>query len=120
MGTVEWEGTAERVAWHAHYLLLFDSQFIEIRHVETGRLVQIIPGNDIRCIWDGRGTNQSGGSWDEVVSRKPGVHAVMNMESPRTGRGGVNTQHVFELVPKVPLYLPGSSPSPPQVSSYLN
>ncbi|KAE9397959.1 citron-like protein, partial [Gymnopus androsaceus JB14] len=48
-GTVEWEGTAERVALHAPYVLLFDSRFIEVRHLETGRLVQIIPGNDIRC-----------------------------------------------------------------------
>src|SRR5258708_37068695 len=44
--TVEWEGTAEKVAYHPPYVLLFDPRFIEIRHVETGRLAQIIPGND--------------------------------------------------------------------------
>ena len=26
-GTVEWEGTAEKVAWHPPYILLFDSRF---------------------------------------------------------------------------------------------
>ena len=45
--TIEWEGIAERVAWHPPYILLFDSRFIEIRHVGTGRLVQIISGNDM-------------------------------------------------------------------------
>jgi len=123
MGTVEWEGTAERVAWHPPYILLFDSRFIEIRHVETGRLVQIISGNEMRCIWDGRGTNHSQaiseGSWDEVVSQEPRVHAVMNMDSPQPGRRGATAQHVFELIPTVPLYLPGSLASPSH-ASYFN
>jgi len=122
-GTVEWEGTAERVAWHPPYVLLFDSRFIEIRHVETGRLVQIISGNDIRCIWDGRGTNHSQaiseGSWEEIVSQEPRVHGVMNMEVPQPGRRGVTTQHVFELIPTVPLFLPGSLASPSH-ASYFN
>ncbi|KAH9965641.1 CNH domain-containing protein [Lactifluus volemus] len=56
-GTIEWEGTAEHVAWHPPYILIFDSRFIEVRHVETGRLCQIIPGHDLRCIWDGRGAS---------------------------------------------------------------
>lgn len=70
----------------------------------------------MRCIWDGRGTKQSQaiseGSWDDVVSRKPRVHAVMNMEGRQPGRRGATNQRVFELVPKVPLYLPGLSASP--------
>jgi len=116
--TVEWEGTAERVAWHPPYVLLFDNTFIEIRHVETGRLVQIISGNDIRCIWDGRGTNQSQaifeGSLNKVVSQEPRVHGVMNVDVPQPGRRGfVTTQHVFELIPTVPLFLPGSLASSP-------
>lgn len=123
MGTVEWEGTAERVAWHPPYILLFDSRFIEIRHVETGRLVQIISGNDMRCIWDGRGTNHSqaisDGAYDEIVSQEPRVHGVMNMETPQPGKRGVTTQHVFELIPTVPLFLPGSLASPSHVS-YFN
>lgn len=120
MGTVEWEGKADHVAWHPPYILLFDSRFIEIRHAETGRLAQIIFGNDLRCIWDGRGANQSEpdneGSSDEVVSQQPRVHGVMNMEAPSDG-GGVTTEHVFELVPKGHSPLPGSfasrSSSPP-------
>ena len=87
-GTIEWEGTAEHVAWHPPYVLLFDSRFIEIRHVETGRLAQIIPGNDVRCIWDGRGTTShaapspGGGEWSEGVSQEPRVHGVMTAPEP--------------------------------------
>jgi len=38
-GIIEWEGTAERVAMHTSYILLFNSRLIEIRRIETGRLV---------------------------------------------------------------------------------
>ncbi|KAJ3755422.1 Dbl-like domain-containing protein [Lentinula raphanica] len=121
-GTIEWEGNAERVAVHTPYVLLFDSRFIEIRHLETGRLVQIIPGNDIRCIWDGRGISSVNltspsphdisvpdGS-DEPINQDAQVHAVMN--APDTsGRGRMIVQQVFELLPTVPLFLPDSAPN---------
>jgi hypothetical protein len=114
-GTVEWEGTAERVAWHPPYILLFDSRFIEIRHVETGRLVQIIFGNDMRCIWDGRGSGRSQaipeGPWEEVVLQESRVHAAVNAEL--SGWRAVTNQHVFELVPTVSSQLPGSLASTP-------
>ncbi|KAF8159386.1 CNH domain-containing protein [Crassisporium funariophilum] len=120
-GTIEWEGTADRVAMHAPYVLLFDTRFIEIRHVETGRLVQIIPGNDIRCVWDGRSLD--GGAavvaaegTEENMVHEPRVHAVMNAVEPPLQPGGRPMrgimQHVFELFPTIPLYLPGSLASP--------
>jgi len=123
-GTIEWEGTAVKVAMHAPYVLLFDTRFIEIRHVETGRLVQIIPGTDVHCVWDGR--NLEGGTGilpvegsDDHMVQEPRVHAVMNMTEPapqpstRAMRGVM--QHVFELFPTIPLYLPGSLASPSSV-----
>ncbi|THH28375.1 hypothetical protein EUX98_g5825 [Antrodiella citrinella] len=124
--TIEWEGTAEHVAWHPPYVLLFDSRFIEIRHVETGRLAQIIPGNDMRCIWDGRGTTSmpppTPGSegWHEGVSQEPRVHGVMNVPETTTSKTALRStpQHVFELIPTIPLYLPGSLSSPSQ-STYF-
>ncbi|KAJ3901831.1 CNH domain-containing protein [Lentinula edodes] len=107
-GTIEWEGTAERVAVHAPYVLLFDSRFIEIRHLETGRLTQIIPGNDIRCIWDGRVLDRP----DEPLNQDALVHAVMNAPDVVGGgsRGRFVVQQVFELLPTVPLFLPDSAP----------
>lgn len=113
-GTIEWEGRAERVALHHPYILLFDSRFIEVRHVETGRLSQIIPGNDIRCIWDGRGvgTNVVTPSFEgreDMMVQDAQVHAVMDITEP--GRVTRTTaQHVFELLPTVLLYPPGSQP----------
>ena len=120
VGTIEWEGTAERVAWHPHYVLLFDSRFIEIRHVETGRLAQIIPGNDIRCIWDGRGSNvppigtPGPDGWSDGGPQEARIHAVMQAtEQPGSTRGTrAVAQQVFQLVPTIPLYLPGSLASP--------
>ncbi|KAJ6458147.1 Dbl-like domain-containing protein [Mycena vitilis] len=114
LGTVEWEGTAERVAFHA-------PRFIEVRDVETGRLAQIIPGNDMHCIWDGRG--QAGNSNEQNLAdhrngvlQEARVHGVMNAPdvSSQPGRPAPRAvaQHVFELIPTIPLYLPGSLASP--------
>lgn len=38
-------------ALHYPYILAFEPTFVEVRHVETGHLVQIIPGNHIRCLF---------------------------------------------------------------------
>ena len=108
MGTIEWEGTAERVAFHAPYILLFDSRFIEIRHVETGRLAQIIPGSDVRCIWDGRGVSTSSVSPLHEDSQEAQVHVVMNATDSTNGPGTLKNksivQHVCELIPTVQLF----------------
>ncbi|TFK71669.1 hypothetical protein BDN72DRAFT_957951 [Pluteus cervinus] len=124
--TIEWENTVERVALHPPYVLLFNSRFIEIRHIATGRLAQIIPGHDIRCIWDGRGVgssirghaapNTATNTGPDGMNQEAQVHAVMNVTDPQPGPGGykaVSTkaiaQHVFELVPTVLLDVPQSA-----------
>lgn len=33
------------------YVLAFEPSFVEIRHVETGQLVQIIKGHNLRCLF---------------------------------------------------------------------
>jgi hypothetical protein len=131
-GTIEWEGTAEHVAWHPPYVLIFDSRFIEVRHIETGRLCQIIPGNDLRCIWDGRGGSAPpiapgpNGTWEEAPSQEARVHGVMRAEDSAQGRGGSSSsgrgvvQHVFELIPTVPLFLPEKLSAPTQHSSFVH
>ena len=119
--TLEWEGVATHAAWHPPYVVLFSPSFIEVRHVDTGRLAQIIPGNDIRCIWDGRGSSLAPApmpgpeGWVEGVAQEARVHAVMTAAEPpgnpaRPSRAVA--QHVFQLVPTIPLYLPGSLSSP--------
>jgi hypothetical protein len=108
-GIIEWEGTAEHVAWHHPYILIFNSRFIEVRHVETGRLRHVIRGNDIRCICDGRGVSipriapGPNGAW-EAPSREARVHCVMRADDTSQGRAGPSgvVQHIFDLIPTVP------------------
>jgi RHO1 GDP-GTP exchange protein 1/2 len=130
--TIEWEGTAEHVACHPPYVLIFDSHFIEVRHIETGRLCQIIPGSDLRCIWDGRGGSVPpiapgpNGTWEEAPSQEARVHGVMRADDlaqqghvgSSSGRGVV--QHAFELIPTVPFFLPEKLSSPTQHSSFVH
>ncbi|CEI92519.1 hypothetical protein RMCBS344292_06775 [Rhizopus microsporus] len=47
----EWEGQPMDIVFQYPYVILFDAQFIEIRHVDTGELVQIIPGDQIRLTY---------------------------------------------------------------------
>ncbi|KAH9925627.1 uncharacterized protein BXZ73DRAFT_22846, partial [Epithele typhae] len=77
--TIEWECVAIHAAWHAPYVLLFSHFFIEVRHVESGRLAQIIPGRDAQCLWDGRGVLHREGL-EELFDdpRAPRVHAVLD------------------------------------------
>ncbi|KAH8833200.1 CNH domain-containing protein [Flagelloscypha sp. PMI_526] len=118
-GTIEWEGSATSVALHKPYILLFSYRFIEIRHLETGRLSQIITGDDVHCLWDGR--NVSGAralASPEGLSQDPRVHAAMNnpLSSQSGNRGaarGTVAQHVFEMIPTVPLFNPETY-SPPR------
>ena len=77
-GIVEWEGQADRASFRFPYVLLFSSSFVEVRHLITGHLTQIIrpeavaggegeggrgggggggggPQTGLRCLCDGRG-----------------------------------------------------------------
>lgn len=38
-------------ALHYPYVLAFEPNFIEVRHVDTGGLVQIVTGSNIRCLF---------------------------------------------------------------------
>ncbi|KAL0580975.1 hypothetical protein V5O48_001067 [Marasmius crinis-equi] len=50
-GFIKWETTASSFAHHGGHILLFSSQFIEIRQIVTGRLVQVVEGQDIRYLY---------------------------------------------------------------------
>ncbi|KAI0826493.1 CNH-domain-containing protein [Trametes gibbosa] len=124
---IEWEGTAVHAGWHAPYVLLFNPFFIEIRHVESGRLAQVISGHDIRCVWDGRGVISPtvvnpGNSADESEAvedpRTPRVHTVMDnseispsFAAPAPSHGAPThpgRQVVFQLMPTERLVIPGT------------
>ena len=48
---LRWEGTPTAFALHYPYVLAFDPQFVEVRHVETGALHQVITGYQVRCLF---------------------------------------------------------------------
>jgi hypothetical protein len=50
-GYVKWETKAVSCAHRKDLLLLISQRFIEVRHVPTGRLLQVIEGGDIRLLW---------------------------------------------------------------------
>lgn len=52
---IDWEGRPDSVAFHPPYLLLCSSPFIEVRHIDHAKLLQIYTGSDIRLTWDGTG-----------------------------------------------------------------
>jgi len=48
---VYWEGSPTGFALHYPYVLAFEPTFVEIRHVETGSMAQIIQGNNLRLLF---------------------------------------------------------------------
>ncbi|KAL1310672.1 hypothetical protein AAFC00_000935 [Neodothiora populina] len=92
---------ARSAALYGPYLILFDTDFVEIRNAQNGRLKQIIAGRDIKCLDDGGGGTISGGSTNTaVVNGVPtGLGAASRtvkvvMQHPELER----TQIVVELV----------------------
>ncbi|KAI0334265.1 CNH-domain-containing protein [Cubamyces sp. BRFM 1775] len=123
---IEWEGTATQAAWHAPYVVLFSTSFIEIRHVESGRLAQIITGQDVHCLWDGRGVVSAelapGRPDDFDDPRTPRIHAALDdseISSFLTNshiHGIARRQRVVELVPTERMVVPGTRYSPSLLS----
>ncbi|KAI8603740.1 Dbl homology domain-containing protein, partial [Dissophora ornata] len=48
---IEFEGRAESFAMVYPYIIAFESELIEIRHIETGELEQLVLGNNIRLLY---------------------------------------------------------------------
>lgn len=48
---IHWEGNPISFALHHPYVLAFEPSFIEVRHVETGALHQVITGYNLRCLF---------------------------------------------------------------------
>ncbi|KAI8048776.1 CNH domain-containing protein [Gilbertella persicaria] len=48
--SISWEGNPTAFAFRFPYVVAFNSNFIEVRHMDTGDLLQVIPGNNIRCL----------------------------------------------------------------------
>ncbi|KAI8973328.1 CNH domain-containing protein [Mycotypha africana] len=47
---IEWEGEPQSVAFQYPFVIGFDARFIEVRHIETGELIQVLAGTHMRCL----------------------------------------------------------------------
>lgn len=52
---MEFVGRARQASLVGGYLVLFDSDFVEVRDALNGRLKQVVAGRDVRCLDNGRG-----------------------------------------------------------------
>lgn len=52
-GYVSWESKAAAYAHRGPHLLLFSHEFIEVRGIASGELVQVIEGTDVRLLHSG-------------------------------------------------------------------
>jgi len=111
-GTIEWDVIADHVACHPPYVLIFNARFIEVRHIESGRLCQIINGQSLRCTWNGYGSSvppsrpDPDGMRGETPVPGTSVCGVMSTDGGSQGPSpshiaGAAVQCVFELVPTV-------------------
>lgn len=61
---MEFVGRPRSATLAGPYLLLFDPDFVEVRNAHNGRLRQVVPGRDVRCLDDGR---PAGGNYNGLV-----------------------------------------------------
>ncbi|KAG9073620.1 RHO1 GDP-GTP exchange protein 2 [Ceratobasidium sp. UAMH 11750] len=87
--TIYWEGTPTAFALHYPYVMAFDPTFIEIRHVEDGALVQVIRGNNLRCLF---------------ADTQPSVTNSSMMSSSSSIRSGTSTAYSSFSGHPVPQY----------------
>jgi len=52
-GFIPWECSATAYAHRGPHLLLFSPNFIEVRTIDSGKLVQVIEGEDVRLVHSG-------------------------------------------------------------------
>ncbi|TEB33189.1 CNH-domain-containing protein [Coprinellus micaceus] len=66
---VHWEGAPVGFALQVPYVLAFDPMFVEVRHIETGVLSQVIQGRHMRLLFADR--PPSLGSTGDNMARNP-------------------------------------------------
>ncbi|BGO88532.1 hypothetical protein NBRC10512_003370 [Rhodotorula toruloides] len=112
---IQWEGFPSGFALHYPYVLAFEPTFIEVRHVESGALMQIIPGNNIRCLFADSPPSASAASYyrqqqqqpNNIAARygSPYGHSPPVRLAPPTARSGIivaDGDRAFSLVFNAP------------------
>ena len=91
---VYWEGHPRSFALHYPYVLAFEPTFVEVRHVETGQMTQIIQGNNLRCLFaeaPPSTTHTSRVTYPQ--QQQQGYAAVPYGHDPRQSIGSVNSMY---------------------------
>ena len=95
---MEFVGNAQSAALYGAYLILFDSDFVEIRNAQNGRLKQIIAGKEIKCLDDGgtwsASSSSQGANGTPNGTTEKGRAVKLVMQHPENER----TQVVMELL----------------------
>lgn len=95
-GYIRWEVQASGFAHRGNHILLVSSKFIEVRNINTGRIVQVIEGVDVRLMYSGHTTSDR----DDRV--------LVAMRGTRDEKEGRTTDRIVELVETVE-YIPQST-----------
>ncbi len=92
---MEFVGKAKAATVYGPYILLFDSDFVEVRNAQNGRLRQVIAGRDVKCLDDGLGGNgNNAGVANAYGAEARGRTVKISLQHPEHER----TQLVVELV----------------------
>ncbi|KAF8924113.1 RHO1 GDP-GTP exchange protein 2 [Dissophora ornata] len=108
---IEWEGRPESFAVAYPYVIAFENGLIEIRHIETGALEQIILGNNIRRLYSN--VDPNGNIVFQLVMSDPNnaesrqiVKLVKAPPPPKTQLEPIEYQPKAAYVPQPPKHHP--------------
>ncbi|OJT06723.1 Rho1 guanine nucleotide exchange factor 1 [Trametes pubescens] len=89
---VYWEGSPSGFALHYPYVLAFEPTFVEIRHVETGAMSQIIQGNNLRCLFADTppSTTNGANNYYNVYQQGYGYNPYQSSDGSRSSTNSMN------------------------------
>ncbi|WFD45329.1 RHO1 GDP-GTP exchange protein 2 [Malassezia psittaci] len=130
---IHWEGNPTSFALHHPYVLAFEPNFVEVRHVETGVLHQVITGQNLHCLFADAVNFSYGVSRVPHAARShskvmyPGRGMMTSFAAP-SSIGSPAMEHGFSATaspalnyqsrtgsPTSAVFLPGSIPNPNSV-----
>lgn len=86
---IHWEGNPTSFALHYPYVLAFEPSFVEVRHVQTGALHQVITGYNLRCLFADvpPATSGSASSSSSSLSSSSSAHSSLSNLHGAAGYG---------------------------------
>jgi len=103
---VHWEGSPTGFALRFPYVLAFEPTFVEIRHVETGLMSQVIQGNNLRLLFADTPSSATHAvnAHHNAYYPQQGYNAYQQAPPPMYGRGYGSPQPMG--YPQYPRHVP--------------